>query len=130
MWKLEVLYIVMDGYFNFLDIGYEYFIVIFKYIFKKIYINMKICQKEEVYIYVNRIEGVWKYVKGYFKRMFEIKINYFEGYFVEIMWRLVVKWDVYILFFDFVKFVYFLDKFLIYKYMILYFGLFFRFLVI
>lgn len=57
MWKLEAPYTAMDGYLNFLDIGYEHFTVTPKYTFKKTYINMKTRQKEEVHIHVNRIEG-------------------------------------------------------------------------
>lgn len=123
MWKLEAPYTAMDGYLNFLDIGYAHFTVTPKYTFKKTYINMKTRQKEEVHIHVNRIEGAWKHAKGHFKRMSETKINHFEGHLAEIMWRSAVKWDVYTSFFDLVKSVHPLDKPSTYKYMTPHFGL-------
>lgn len=36
------------------------------------YVNKEI--KEEVEVYINRIEGVWKYVKDYFRKMVGIKL--------------------------------------------------------
>lgn len=57
---------------NELGICNEYFMVIYKYFFKKIYVNIKI--QDIVEVYINCIEGVWKYVKDYFRKLFGIKI--------------------------------------------------------
>lgn len=61
-------------------------------------------------MHTNRIKGPWKDANDHFKRTSITRINQFEGHLVDIMCRSAVKSDVYMSFFDIVKFVYPLDK--------------------
>lgn len=65
------------------ELGYNHFIVLHKYSFKKVYINQD--TRKEVEIHTNRIEGAWKHAKDYFRRMSGTNISQFEGHLCEIM---------------------------------------------
>lgn len=46
-------------------------------------------------VHTNRIEGTWKHAKTHFQKMTGTKATQWEGHMAEVMWRSVVKGDVY-----------------------------------
>lgn len=102
--------IYSDGWSAYMDLnslGYNHFTVIHKYSFKKTYKNT--LTEEIITVHTNRIEGAWKHAKDHFKRMSGTKYTQFEGHMAEVMWRAVVKGNIYQSFFDLLRSVYTLN---------------------